>query len=59
MLIVEGTRDDYLIGKFHLHAQQAGLMPFGAASSGNPGGRTWDGVALTDIADRKAFDRGR
>lgn len=62
----QGTRDEeylrsraravmvrnYLIGKFHLDPQAAGLMPLGAQSEGSPDGQPWDGVALAVFMDR-------
>lgn len=36
----------YLVERFHLDPQTAGVMPLGSDSSGSPAGRPWDGVAL-------------
>jgi phospholipid/cholesterol/gamma-HCH transport system substrate-binding protein len=44
---------DYLIGKFHLDAQRAGLMPLGANAPGSPTKSEWDGLALAIFLDKR------
>jgi hypothetical protein len=36
----------YLVSRFHLDPQSAGIMPLGSQSPGSPSGQPWDGVAL-------------
>jgi phospholipid/cholesterol/gamma-HCH transport system substrate-binding protein len=36
----------YLVDRFHLDPQTAGVMPLGSESPGSPAGQPWDGVAL-------------
>lgn len=36
----------YLVDRFKLDPQSAGVMPLGGASNGSPSGGPWDGVAL-------------
>jgi phospholipid/cholesterol/gamma-HCH transport system substrate-binding protein len=43
---------EYLIGRFHLDPQRAGLMPLGAKSPGSPADAPWDGVAIAVFLDK-------
>jgi phospholipid/cholesterol/gamma-HCH transport system substrate-binding protein len=50
---------DYLIGRFDLDPQQAGLMPLGSKSSGSPGNVPWDGIAIAVFLDKQLVARAK
>ncbi len=45
---------DYLVGRFGLNPDSAGVMPLGADAQGSPGGKSWDGVAIAIFAPPEA-----
>jgi phospholipid/cholesterol/gamma-HCH transport system substrate-binding protein len=47
------TAREYLIGRFHLDPQRAGLMPLGSKSTGSPADTPWDGIAIAVFLDKQ------
>jgi phospholipid/cholesterol/gamma-HCH transport system substrate-binding protein len=43
---------EYLIGKFHVDPQAAGIMPLGHESPGSPTDKAWDGIALAVFIEK-------
>jgi phospholipid/cholesterol/gamma-HCH transport system substrate-binding protein len=43
---------EYLIVRFHLDPQEAGVMPLGHESPGSPGNTAWDGIALAVFVEK-------
>ncbi|MGE5360558.1 MAG: hypothetical protein ACM3NQ_16195, partial [Bacteroidales bacterium] len=47
----------YLIGRFALNPDAVGVMPLGADATGSPGGRSWEGIALSVFVPKEAVKK--